>query len=483
VAQIIEALLPIGVRPRQLSVRTLLLGILLCLWDCRPAHLTRVHEALLGLDDSQRHHLGVEVEWNTGPHTLTYRQTERTFGLVTDALAKSEPDGEPTEILQWVTDALLEATIPASAKHHEADAVDWTDVESFSCHRTKDGRYSDPEASWGHRKGGGPGEKDDQFFGYYLNLDTMVKKEGGEDIAELVRRMLLTSCHVDPPPAFLKVLCAKPSSGIALGDVIFDSGYAHRVPEHWALPLRLAGADLVMDLHPHDRGTKGTYNGAVCFNGALYCPATPTPLFDLEPLSRRAQKDEIAAHDRKAAELARYKLGRITADDPDGYHRVGCPAVSGKVRCPLRQASMRLSAERPEILSPPEHPPACCVQKTLTVPPQVNAKTAQKHDYPSAAHRRSYARRTAVERANSTIKDPATNDISKGWCRVMGLAPMTEMLACLLVVRNVRVSDAFELRQAENQRRAAAGLPPKTRRRRRKTLTELVGAPTTNAPP
>jgi hypothetical protein len=28
-----------------------------------------------------------------------------------------------------------------------------------------------------------------------------------------------------------------------------------------------------MDLHPHDRGTKGTYNGAICFNGALYCPA------------------------------------------------------------------------------------------------------------------------------------------------------------------------------------------------------------------
>ncbi len=476
-------MLPIGVRRRQLSVRTLLLGILLCLWDCRPAHLTRVHEALLGLDDQKRRRLGVEVEWNTGPHTLTYRQTERTFGLVTDALAKEEPDGEPTEILQWVTNAFLEASIPASTKHHEAQAVDWTDVESFCTRRTKDGRYSDPEASWGHRKGGGPGEKDDQFFGYYFQLSTMVSKEGRDDVAELVRRMCLTSCHVDPPPAFAKVLVAMAESGIALGDVICDSGYAHRVPEHWALPLRLVGADLVMDLHPHDRGTKGTHQGAICYNGNLYCPATPAPLFDLEPLSRRASKDEIAAHDEKAAELARYKLGRITADDPDGYHRVGCPAVMGKVRCPLKEASMGQYAGRPEILSAPEHPPACCVQQTLTVPPQVNAKTAQKHDYPSAAHRHSYARRTAVERANSTIKDPATNDISKGWCRVMGLAPMTVMLACVLVVRNIRVLDAFELRQAENQRRAAAGLAPRTRRRRRKTLTELVGQATANAPP
>ena len=40
----------------------------------------------------------------------------------------------------------------------------------------------------------------------------------------------------------------------------------------------------------------------------------------------------------------------------------------------------------------------------------------QKHDYPSAAHRRSYARRTGAERGFATAKDPATNDIARGWC-------------------------------------------------------------------
>jgi hypothetical protein len=42
-----------------------------------------------------------------------------------------------------------------------------------------------------------------------------------------------------------------------------------------------------------------------------------------------------------------------------------------------------------------------------------------KHDYPSKAHRRSYARRTGAERGFATAKDPATNTISRGWCRLM----------------------------------------------------------------
>jgi hypothetical protein len=89
--------------------------------------------------------------------------------------------------------------------------------------------------------------------------------------------------------------------------------------------------------------------------------------------------------------------------------------------------------------------------------------------------------RTAVERANATIKDPATNDVARGWCRVKGLAPLTLFLACVLVVRNQRVLDAFYERQIDDARRVERGLAPKSRRRRRRTLADLVGA--ANAPP
>jgi hypothetical protein len=476
----IEILLPIGVRPRQLLVRTLLLGMLLVLADHRPAHLTRLHQALTALPVDDQARLGVITQWRTGPHLLTYRQTERTFGLVTAALGKDKPDGTLSGILARICDDLLEASIPDQFKDAStALAVDWTDVETFSrppSRGTSD--CADPEASWGHRAGGGPGQDSELFYGYYASAATMMREEHGPAVPELARRMTVSSCHADPARAIVPVLTAMPGDGIPLGDVLADSGYAHRDADGWAIPLRAAGAQLVQDLHPQDRGPRGTHHGAIIANGNLYCPATPRPLLELGPLARDATPGQISTHDQQTAELARHKLGKITADDADGYHRVMCPAAMGKIRCPLRPASMTLTRDRPEILTPPEHPPACCDQQTITVPPQVAAKTRQKHDYPSAAHRRSYTRRTGAERTFSTAKDPASNNIAPGWCRLMGLTPLTLWLACLLAVRNQRILTAWQARQDDNTRRAAAGLPPRTRRRRRKTHTDPATAGT-----
>jgi hypothetical protein len=478
VAPRIEAMLPIGVRGRQLTVRTLLAGMCLAQADHRPAHLTRVHQALVSLPADQQRRLGVIADWKHGPHLLTYRQAEYTFGLAADAVAKDEPDGLPSRALQAICDDLLEASVPAQFKDASRSlAVDWTDLESFSRpppHGTSD--CADPEASWGHRKNNLLRSHDELFFGYYFSAAIMMPDENGPAVPESARRATLSSCRHDPVRAFAPVLTAMPGQQIPLGDILDDSGYAHRDAGAWAVPLRAAGAALVQDLHPNDRGPKGTHHGAIIANGCLYCPRTPRPLLELGPLARTATTEQAADHDRKTSELARHKLGRLTADDPDGYHRVQCPAAMGKIRCPLRPASMTLDRDRPEILQPPEHPQACCTQQTITVPPDVLAKTAQKHDYPSAAWRRSYARRTGAERGFATAKDPASNDISRGWCRLMGLAPLMLFTTTLLIVRNQRILHAWNARQQDNQRRAAKGLPPKTRRRRRKTLTALTTA-------
>lgn len=473
VAPVIEAAMPTGGRPRQLPVRTLLVGIAAAVADDRPAHLRRVHRALVGLDDSDQVRLGVVVEDRRGRrHTLTYRQVERTFTSVVATMASPPPDaagdGHPGDRLGAFADALVEASVPPAHTHASTSvAVDWTDHETWARPTGGTAAAADLDAGWGHRSVNTPGTKDELFFGYYAQAVTMVADEGGAPVAEVVRRICMHPPAVDPVPAMAATLERMVRSGVAVGDVLADSGYAHRIAAHWAVPLRRLGARLVQDLHPGDRGPKGTFAGAIAADGSLWCPAIPASLLDMAPPARGASSSDVAAHDARFAEAAHYKLGRISADDADGYHRVACPATAGKLRCPLKADSMTLGHERPEVLEPPSHPPRCCAQASITVGPDVNAKTRQKHDYPGPVFRRSYRRRTAVERSFSTWKDPASTDVRRGWCRLMGRAKNLVMLTFATVVANLRVLAAFEARQRDDARRAAVGQPPRTRRRRR----------------
>jgi hypothetical protein len=307
----------------------------------RPAHLTRVHQALVSLPAAGQARLSVIADWKHGPHRLTYRQTERTFGLIAGALAKDEPDGQPADQLRRACDNLLEASVPEEFKDAGTPlAVDWTDLESFSRPSpARGGNCADPEASWGHRKNNLLRSEDELFFGYYFSAAVMMPGEEGQALPELARRATVSSCRHDPVRALAPVLTAMPAAGIPLGDVLADSGYAHRDAAAWAIPLRTAGASLIQDLHPHDRGPKGTHDGAIIANGNLYCPATPRTLLELGPLARTATGEQAVDWERKTAELARYKLGRITPTTPTATTASSAPPLWARsaARCGHRR--------------------------------------------------------------------------------------------------------------------------------------------------
>ena len=183
----IELMLPAAVRRRPLRVRTLLAGMLLVLADRRPAYLTEVRAALIALPEDDQIRLGVIAYWTTGPHQLTYRQTEHTCRLITKALGKHSPGGAPSGDLQAVCDQLLEATIPPEcAQLTRALAADWTDVETWSRPpRHGSTKCADPEASWGHRTTNLPGPHGEMFFGYFLSAAIMTAEEDGPPAPEL----------------------------------------------------------------------------------------------------------------------------------------------------------------------------------------------------------------------------------------------------------------------------------------------------------
>ncbi len=172
-----EALLPIGARHRQLKVRTLLAGMMLTQADRRPACLTKVHRALIALPGPGQARPGVTGDRQHGPHQLTYRQVERTFGLAVKALGKDEPAGAPSDVLASVLDDLLEASIPAQHKDAStALAADWTDMETFARPpRRGTTKCAGPEASWGHRTSNLPGPRGEMFFGFCLPAGTMAR--------------------------------------------------------------------------------------------------------------------------------------------------------------------------------------------------------------------------------------------------------------------------------------------------------------------
>ena len=482
IAPRIELLLPTGVRARQLLARTLLLGMLIVLADHRPAHLTRVHQALTTLPEDDQRRLGVIADWKHGPHRLTYRQTERTFGLVADALAKDIPDGLPSARLQRLCDDLLEASIPDEFKDASTSlAVDWTDVETFSrppSRGTSD--CADPEASWGHRSGGGPGQDSELFFGYYPSAATMMREEHGPPVPELARRMTVCSCRHDPARALVPVLTAMPGHGIA--------------------PRRHPGR---LRLRPPRRRRLGPPAPAVRRGaGPGPAPARPRPPRHPPRRHHRQRQPLLPGHPHDAAGTRAPRPRR----HPGPGRR---PRPADRRDRPLQA---RPDHQRRRRRLPPRHLPRGHGQDPLPAPPRLHEAGPQpaRDPHPARAparllhpadhhrpagrgrqnpaetrlplgksHRRSYARRTGAERTFSTAKDPATNNIARGWTRLTGLTPITLWLACLLAVRNQRILTAWDARQADDARRAAAGLPPKTRRRRRKTLASLAAA----APP
>ena len=83
----------------------------------------------------------------------------------------------------------------------------------------------------------------------------------------------------------------------------------------------------------------------------------------------------------------------------------------------------------------------------------------------SSSIRQSYARRTAAERTYASLADPSVGGIRRGWCRLFGRTKNTLMYVLAVVVRNVRILESFERRQAEEARRVAVG-PTRGRRRR-----------------
>ena len=205
----------------------------------RPAQLEAAWRALDSLAVADQLSVGFAQSKGGECHTASYRQVSDTFSVlcrgidptpvpsfrgVPDqervlhlAAARSSVDTEAAAArLDAVSDALIEASVPAAYKSASSSlAVDWTDHETWSRARPVEDLQpaNDPDASFGHAKRNAPGAKDYLFFGYYAQVATMVRDEGGAAVPELVRRIAVHAPASTPPPSWPRHSCACPTMG------------------------------------------------------------------------------------------------------------------------------------------------------------------------------------------------------------------------------------------------------------------------------
>ncbi len=264
------------------------------------------------------------------------------------------------------------------------------------------------------------------------------------------------------------------SRGHPAGYLVADRAYSSAKPEDFQGPVTAMGYQPVYDLKSDQLGVKGGYQGFLFIEGAYYCPSIPKDLINATIDYREHRIDE-ETYQARIEERRQLRARPKTAPDADGYVRLQCPAAGAKpvARCPLKPKSERKAeGVRVRISPSPElrsHPPACCSQDTITLPPTEGVKFRQPLHFGSTEwHERYRSIRSANEGMNGFVKDPAHEALGEaGRRRVMGRAAQSLIVAFLLMAANVRKILAFRA----NRLRTSAERPVRRRRRRANPAT------------
>ena len=500
-------------RPRGLSVEAFLAGAVLTASRSLPLTFTNIHATLTReLSRSLQSAIGVRVKDNptTTSRPISIRQVRYLMGAIERRLvytSASAPELDDAlrdarrERFEGIIDQLIGATIPANYAKTVSIAVDGSGVESFakSKRRAKDvdgaasdelegegdeglsekerSKYeyysADPDALTGYRTRTYD-SKSKYNHGYELTAAVAVPRVGGPDIGpKLLLAMRVQPSTTDVTTPAISTLEQLLSRGFDVDEVIADRGYSYKKPKDWAEPLRALGLAQVQDIHPADHGPRDA-NGVLMIDGVPHCERTPEHLrhitrpaqLSVGPLSPVATEAERLVHARKVAEIERFN--QLIAERqqyasvrnqgaPEGAKDQAkaqyiCAGRAGKLQC----ASCPLAADYPEglpmVVDPPSGPyaPRSCSQATTVVAGAALIKLAQRDYWGSPEWQASYGRRAHVESIFGNLRNPSTQNIRRGFCRVMGLIKTTLMLAFEVMAANLRLVREWAKRTGEN---------------------------------
>jgi hypothetical protein len=441
-------------RPRQLTVRALLVGLKLAVDTAKTSCLTDVHVLLTEmLTPSVQCELGVR-DRRTGA-VITLPQVRR---LLTAIQAKLDPSphtapaatGEQraarAATLQRLLDQLLAATMPAGLQHGGSYAVDGTGTWSWARGKRRGEPTADPDAAWG-RKTSKSG-RDEAYFGYELHAVVRVNTLGQpRDLVPCVaERIVVVPASSNGTAPVLDALKRMQQEDLRVRDVIADRGYSYKLD--WTPGLLALDLDPVLDLHANQYGARGSHQGARIVAGTPHCPAMPEAFNHIPRPERLADSPTLDAFVARIASREQWAFRRVAGPDTTGKERYECPARAGRLRCPLHPPSMAAPLTQPKVASAPRasDAPTCCTQRTITVPGDVDAKARQRHYWGSRDWINAFSRRSRVEGWFGNLKNDSTEALGRGAFRVMGLCKTSLMLGVYAAATNLRLLRAWATR-------------------------------------
>lgn len=426
-------------RPRELSVRALLVGLLL-LSQSGSMHLVRVPGLLNGLDAGSRKRLGV-----TRKGGVTRRQVERLFNLIADAL----PSEHHVEFDAFC-DALLLATVDPGCAGTSSIAIDGTSVDSWGRKRRRvdaNGEVtwvsSDPDARWRRKSKQNPWKR--PVFGYDLTVAVTVPEVDGPDVPLAARSMRFRGAHQEGVAMGRAVVKEVFRQQGALGDVIADREYTSTIDGHdFVLPVRALGGEPVFELTKYQLGARGTSHGAVMIDGHPFSPSVPPALHLLVPPPPGASRAELRAYQQKIATRARYAFVPHGSRNASGAQVFQCPAAAGKLSCGLMPSSNPTAF--PAVYAPARAAPGSVCSKKFTTFHVTDAPLAQRDLFGSTKWFLSMSRRSRVEGFFGNVKNEACENLRRGTIRVTGLVKTGLLVAFAVANTNLRLAGSFAKR-------------------------------------
>ena len=171
-------------------------------------------------------------------------------------------------------------------------------------------------------------------------------------------------------------------------------------------------------------------------------------------MKKRATNEERLSHERNTNALEQFLVRNAklqqhafvfnqnvpTKADPFQTQWI-CPGKAGKLKCELCPLSEHYPADRPVVENPGPlaTAPKCCRQATIVIPGPVLAKLRQRDQWGSQKWIDSFARRSAIEGIFGNLRSQSTQNIKRGFCRVVGLVKTSLMLTFEVVAANIRL--------------------------------------------